>query len=69
MHGKERGRMSIAEEWFDHFIERLESDPKRIRRALGELYRPLPPSVLEARKYDFETEKLRVQLKELKNVA
>lgn len=48
---------TTADEWFDSFIERLESDRLRVRRAISELYRPLPGPVLAAKAYDAETDR------------
>lgn len=58
---------TTSDEWFDAFIERLEADPRRVRRAVSEQYRPLPPRVLNNRVYDAHTENLRVQLREAAN--
>lgn len=53
---------TTADEWFDTFIERLEANPQRKRRAISELYRPLPGHVLAARAYEAETEHQRALL-------
>lgn len=50
---------TVADEWFDSFISDLESDPKRVRRAMSELYRPIPAQVLRDRAYEAETERQR----------
>ncbi len=46
---------TTADEWFDHFIASLETNPTRRRRAISEQYRPLPRIVLAQRVYDAET--------------
>ncbi|WDH77893.1 hypothetical protein PTQ19_10205 [Microbacterium esteraromaticum] len=47
---------TVADEWFDSFISDLESDPKRVRRAMSELYRPIPAQALRDQAYEAETE-------------
>jgi hypothetical protein len=53
---------TIADEWFDAFLEKLEADAKRVRRAISELYRPLPAQELRNRAYQQETEQQRALL-------
>lgn len=53
---------TTADEWFDTFIERLEANTTRVRRAISEMYRPLPGAVLTERAYDAETEHQRALL-------
>jgi len=50
---------TTADEWFDVFLEKLEADTKRVRRAISEVYRPLPGAVLKERAYEAETENQR----------
>ena len=57
------GQVTHSGEWFDVFIKQLEADPKRVRAAIGEMHRPLPPRVMRDRVYDAVTERLRHQLR------
>jgi hypothetical protein len=54
---------TTADEWFDTFIERLEADARRVRRAISEVYRPLPSAVLRDRAYEAETEQQRALIR------
>lgn len=59
---------TTADEWFDTFIERLESDARRVRRAISEMYRPLPGAVLRDRAYEAETEQQRALIQRVRGL-